>query len=351
MKKFLALVTSLVMLLGMTAAFAEDAATDAAEETPAVSYHRDYKYDFVWSTKGISKLKSKAAQTHGTVETLTYQTPAYAVNAVMGTDYMLEKSVNVYLPAGYDPEKSYNILYLMHGGGDDENYWLMELSDRTHGKTTMRVLDHMIEDGLCAPLIVVTPTFYADVEGVEPTKEQIDAVCAQIGEPHYNSLTGLYTWYFGDEFRNNIIPAVGSKYLTYANKDVSEENLIATRDHRAYCGLSMGSMTSFHGILMRNFDVIGWCGSWSGSLTDEALFRTTLEEKYADYTMNFWYNGNGVDDIAFEEHYELYNQLMESMSDKFVDGENSAMVVLEDGAHNYAAWIVDLYNCLLVFFK
>ena len=43
MKKVLALVTSLVMLLGMTAAFAEDAAADATEETPAVSYHRDYK--------------------------------------------------------------------------------------------------------------------------------------------------------------------------------------------------------------------------------------------------------------------------------------------------------------------
>ena len=38
----------------------------------------------------------------------------------------------------------------------------------------MRVLDHMIEDGLCEPLIVVTPTLYADVEGVEPTQEQID---------------------------------------------------------------------------------------------------------------------------------------------------------------------------------
>ena len=69
----------------------------------------------------------------------------------------------------------------MHGGGDDENYWLMELSDRTHGKTTMRVLDHMIEDGLCEPLIVVTPTFYADVEGVEPTQEQIDAQWTQHG--------------------------------------------------------------------------------------------------------------------------------------------------------------------------
>ena len=113
----------------------------------------------------------------------------------------------------------------------------------------------------------------------------------------------------------------------------------------------MGSMTSFHGILMRNFDLIGWCGSWSGAKTDETLFRTTLENNYKDYPMYFWYNGNGVDDIAFQEHYDLYNTLMESMSDKFADGKNSAMVVFGDGAHNYAAWIADLYNCLLVFFK
>ena len=142
-----------------------------------------------------------------------------------------------------------------------------------------------------------------------------------------------------------------ARYSTYAKGDVSEENLIATRDHRAYCGLSMGSLTSFHGVLMRNFDLIGWCGSWSGSMTDEPLFRETIERDYHDYAMNFWYNGNGVDDQAFQEHYDIYNTLMTTMSDKFVDGQNSAMVVFSDGGHNYAAWIADLYNCLLVFFK
>lgn len=345
MKKLFASVITAALLL--TCAAVPGFAADTAENP----YYREYSYDFVWSTKGISKLKSKPAGQQGTVESLTYETPAYAVNAAMGTDYTITKKVNVYLPAGYDPQKSYNILYLMHGGGDDQDYWLTENSDRTHGKTTTRVLDHMIEDGLCDPVIVVTPTFYADVENATPTDEQVKALCDSIGEPNYSSMSDLYTWFFGDEFRNNIIPAVESHYLTYANKDVSEENLIATRNHRAYCGLSMGSLTSFHGVLMRNFDMIGWCGSWSGAKTNEELFRTTLEENYKDYNLNFWYNGNGVDDIAFQEHYDLYNTLMDSMSDKFTDGENSVMVVFGDGAHNYAAWIADLYNCLLVFFK
>ncbi len=343
MKKLIALFLAVLMLCAAMSALAEEEQKDY--------FNPDYKWEFVWSTKGISKLKAKAASQQGTVENLTYSTPAYAVNAVMGTDYVIEKSVNVYLPYGYDPGKSYNILYLMHGGGDDQDYWLVENSNRTHGKTTTRVLDHMIEDGLCEGLIVVTPTFYADVPDVEIDEAKMQAVIDGIGEPNFNSMGSLYTWYFGDEFRNNIIPAVEAKYATYAKGDVSEANLIATRDHRAYCGLSMGSITSFHGVLMRNFDVIGWCGSWSGAKTDEPLFRETIQKNYADYDMNFWYNGNGVDDQAFQEHYDIYNTLMTTMSDKFVDGQNSAMVVFSDGGHNYAAWIADLYNCLLVFFK
>lgn len=347
LKKLVSLMASAVMLTTAVSTIV----TASAEGTPTNPYYREYSQDFVWSTKGIGALKSKAAKQQGTVETLTYETPAYAVNAVMGTDYTIEKSVNVYLPAGYDPEKSYNILYLMHGGGDNQDYWLMNLSDRTHGKTTMRVIDHMIEDGQCDPLIIVTPTFYSSVEGVEIDQDKVRAVIDEIGEPQFAGIESLYTWYFGQEFRNNVIPAVESKYKTFANGDVSEENLVATRDHRAYCGLSMGSMTSFHGILMNNFDVIGWCGSWSGAKTTEELFRNTLNEKYPGMKLNFWYNGNGVDDIAFQEHYDLYNTLMDTMSDRFTDGENSAMVVFEDGAHNYAAWVADLYNCLLVFFK
>ncbi len=50
-------------------------------------------------------------------------------------------------------KKEYNILYLMHGTGDDEKYWL---KTNPYNKT---MLDNMIADGDIEPLIVVTPTF------------------------------------------------------------------------------------------------------------------------------------------------------------------------------------------------
>ena len=72
----------------------------------------------------------------GTVEELTYQTKAYATD---GRD--VEKKALVYLPYGYDESQSYNILYLMHGTGDDEEYWL-----RTHPRNKTMV-DQMIARG------------------------------------------------------------------------------------------------------------------------------------------------------------------------------------------------------------
>lgn len=50
----------------------------------------------------------------GTIEEVFYQTHAYATDK---RDVM--KSALVYLPAGYDENKQYNILYLLHGSGDD----------------------------------------------------------------------------------------------------------------------------------------------------------------------------------------------------------------------------------------
>lgn len=199
--------------------------------------------------------------------------------------------------------------------------------------------------------IVVTPTFYSPVEGVEVTPEQCQDVIAELGEENYVDIDGLYTWYFQYEIRNEIIPMIESKYSTYAGGDVSEANLIATREHRAYDGLSMGSITSTHSILMGNMDYFAYVGSFSGMKTNPDLFINALNEKYSEYEMKYWYNGNGVDDIAFQEHYDTYYELMDRMPEKFTDGENCAMVVFADGKHVFSAWISDIYNSLLVFFK
>ena len=67
--------------------------------------------------KGIKKANEQA----GTVTKETYTTYVYDENGNPGE--AMEATLYVYTPFGYDPGKAYNILYLMHGGGDNEGYW------------------------------------------------------------------------------------------------------------------------------------------------------------------------------------------------------------------------------------
>ena len=56
----------------------------------------------------------------------------------------------VYVPAGYgtDPAKRYPVLYLQHGGGEDETGW-------TRQGHADRILDNLVAEGLAVPMLVV----------------------------------------------------------------------------------------------------------------------------------------------------------------------------------------------------
>lgn len=354
MKKF-PLMISAAILTGTIAMQCGVFAQETEVENAQIEYTAaDYDVDFKYSKTEIDHYKKDECDEQGTIVSMEYDTPAYLYNELLGVDETLHKKLYVYLPYNYDENQQYNILYLMHGGGDNQEYWLGNDNGGrpVFGDVTSNVLDNMIKEGLCDPLIVVGPTFYSDVEGMtiseETAKEYAENV---LGEPDIASASSLHTQFFQYELRNNIIPLVESTYSTYAGGDVSEENLVATRDHRAYAGLSMGSMTSVHSVLEGCTDIISYVGSYSGIKADFENFKRIMEADFADYDLNFWFNGEGVEDIAFGEHMEFHNQVTSQMTDKFVDGKNYAMVVLEDGNHAWASWITDLYNTLLVFFK
>ena len=62
-----------------------------------------------------------------------------------------ESGVAVYLPNGYTTSKQdYPVLYLLHGSGDDETGWLTKGRAKT-------ILDSLITNELCPPMIVVMP--------------------------------------------------------------------------------------------------------------------------------------------------------------------------------------------------
>ena len=359
MKKITAMILCLLMLGTLLAGCGSSA--PAQTPAPAAPAAPTYKWDFAMKNSSIDELKVDCDQ-KGEVVTLEYDTPAYAVNDIFGLDETLHKSMTVYLPYGYDASKEYDILYLLHGTKGDadgpmEQFWLVQW-----GNETCSVLDNMIKNGLCEPLIVACPNYYSYVDGYELTDVEAKALAEKLGDQYIWSETAedggtpdnpqnIWPVYFGQELRNNIIPAVETAYSTYAKGDVSEANLIATREHRAFAGLSRGSMTVARAGLTDNADIIAWFGNFSGMWQEFAPFKTALTETFKDYPIKFWYNGNGKIDFAKANHDAFMDQVKTEMSDTFVDGENYVYVILKDGAHMYKSWVVDLYNSLLVFFK
>ena len=100
----------------------------------------------------------------GTIERLTYTTKNQD-----GTE--VSKYANVYLPFGYSAERQYPVLYLVHGGGGNQDSWL----DSTMIKN---VLDFSFAEGRCEPFITVFPRFYdSDPVRKGPVDEEAERAC------------------------------------------------------------------------------------------------------------------------------------------------------------------------------
>ena len=148
-------------------------------EAPSAEWELfDYETPFLWTENSDTILALQQECEHkGEVVTLDYTAPAYAINEVLGRHEKLNKSVTVYLPYGYDETQQYDVLYLLHGTGGNNEYWL--LKEKT-GIPTVNVLDNLIDQGIIKPLIVVTPDWNADLKGKKNKIE--DSVAAAYAE-------------------------------------------------------------------------------------------------------------------------------------------------------------------------
>ena len=250
----------------------------------------------------------------GTLEELVYETKAYATDSRAVT-----KRALVYLPYGYDAAKEYNILYLMHGTGDDENYWL---STYSWNKT---MVDNLIAKGEIEPLIIVTPTFYVE----DDCMDGLDAL----------------TYSFREELRNDLMPAVESKYSTYA-ESIDDEGFRLSRDHRAFAGLSRGAVTTYHSAFCGSLDYFSWFGTFSGSRTDAEYFEKTIRsDKMRDYPINYLYITSGAFDFALPRQCQD-NAGLTALEDRLTTGVNTDFDVFPMRYHSQGNWHLALYNLL-----
>lgn len=141
----------------------------------------------------------------------------------------LQKRAQVYLPYGYkakDKKTKYNVLYLMHGGGDNTTSFLTPPQDWLR---LCDVLDNLIAEKKMKPIIVVTPTFYDDDQNIGPNT--MDGAIKQTRDFHV-------------ELQDNLIPAVETAYNTYL-ESTDLAAMEASRSHRAFGGFSMGALTTW----------------------------------------------------------------------------------------------------------
>jgi enterochelin esterase-like enzyme len=120
----------------------------------------------------------------------------------------MERKYAVYLPPDYEhSERSYPVLYLLHGGGDDQTGWI-QFGEVLH------IADKAIQEGEATPMIIVMP----------------DANTGQRG--YFNDPKNQ--WRYEDFFFEEFLPFVESSYRIRGEKR-----------YRAVAGLSMGGGGTF----------------------------------------------------------------------------------------------------------
>lgn len=177
----------------------------------------------------------------GDVDELLYGATYYA-----GDGRPLLKPCYVYTPYGYDPEDEetrYDVFYFMHGFLCNANT-TFEGDEGAIGN----IFDWLIYEKKTKPFIAVALTW-----DYENAVRDFDTSYKQILQFH-------------QEFRQDILPAVESKYRTFA-QTTDSKGLRESRDHRAFGGYSMGAVTAWQ-VYMLCADLCRWfaplaCDCWA----------------------------------------------------------------------------------------
>lgn len=267
----------------------------------------------IWSVP--DKYEATDCPEQGSVEELTYATKAYATDG-----RTVEKRALVYLPYGYSEGREYDILYLLHGTGDDEEYWL---KTNPYNKD---MLDNLIYYGEIEPMIVVTPTWYVE----DDCKGNLDPL----------------TYSFKDELRNDLMPAVEGRYSTYA-QSCDDAGFAASRSHRAFAGLSRGAVTTLHSVLNGCLDWFSRFGTFSGSRTPVEYFEEyACSEEQKGLSIDYWYLASGTFDFALSSQAEDYKAVL-GIDSRLKEGENTSFDVFPMRYHSMGNWHLALYNFLI----
>lgn len=231
-----------------------------------------------------------------------------------------ERKYAIYLPFDYETsQRSYPVLYLLHGSGDDQTGWVQ------FGEV-QNITDKAIAEGKSTPMIIVMP----------------DANTGQRG--YYNDLKN--EWRYEDFFFDEFMPFIEKTYRIKKEKRF-----------RAVAGLSMGGGGSFVYALHHPELFSSACplSAWVGPLTVEAT-KTLLEQSKqtgtpAEIESYFKrYNALELINAVPDDQKKAVRWYIDCGDDDFLfEGNSLAHIAMKkkemphefrisDGAHNWTYW-------------
>lgn len=212
----------------------------------------------------------------------------------------------VYCPPDYDASgKSYPVLYLQHGGGEDERGWSQQ------GRTDI-IMDNLIAQGKATPMIIV--------------------------------MTDGNTRDFESELLKECIPFVEKNFRVKTD-----------RNNRALAGLSMGGIQTLNtGI--PHLDLFAYLGVfssgwWANAVpsrngNDTEKYYSMLKEKKDEYNKKlklFWLSMGGKEDIAYN-NCQVMMKRFDEIGIKYSYFETP-------GGHTWPVWRESLYRFAPLIFK
>jgi enterochelin esterase-like enzyme len=236
----------------------------------------------------------------------------------------MERKYAVYLPPDYETsQRSYPVLYLLHGGGDDQTGWVQ------FGEV-LNIADKAINEGKATPMIIIMP----------------DANTGQRG--YSNNATG--TWRYEDFFFQELMPFVEKTYRIKGEKR-----------YRGIAGLSMGGDGTFTYALHRPelFSAACPLSAGTGPLTlEDAKTRLRRDNpNMADTTIASFYKRQSVlslIDALPADQKRAVRWYIDCGDDDFLYEGNSLVHIamrkkeiphefrIRDGAHNWTYWRTSL---------
>lgn len=212
----------------------------------------------------------------------------------------------IYCPPGYDAStQAYPVLYLQHGGGEDERGW------SNQGRTDI-IMDNLIANGKATPMLIV--------------------------------MTDGNTSDFESELLKDCIPFVEKNFRVKTD-----------RESRALAGLSMGGIQTLN-VGIPHVELFAYLGvfssGWWATPTpfrnshDVEKYYSMLKDKKDEYNAklkHFWLSMGGQEDIAYK-NCQIMMKRLDEIGIKYSYFETP-------GGHTWPVWRESLYQFAPLLFK